>query len=196
MYCISGYDWFALFVPWPHPHWKTFTETVINLKWNNESCITERSNSIHKVNVKKVICSADKFMQYGWVWKETIRQSIRNKNDSFALHELLWQIFFISKLTTSIVGHLKKWSSTWNQATKSCMDYLKSQSGQSTKCQMQFRWVFKENVQQSEIKMTHWYCISLSDLITFTCTLTSPILGDFYEGPPHSTFDSRIHDVS
>ena len=28
--------------------------------------------------------------------------------------------------------------------------------------------------------MTHWYCISLSDLITFICNLTSPILGDFY----------------
>ena len=26
--------------------------------------------------------------------------------------------------------------------------------------------------------MTHWYCISLSDLIT-TCTLTSPIFGTF-----------------
>ena len=42
--------------------------------------------------------------------------------------------------------------------------YLKRQSGQGTKSQMQYRWVLTENFQQSEIKMTHWYCIGLSDL--------------------------------
>ena len=94
-------------------------------------------------------------MQYGWVWTESIQQSIWNKNDSFVLQELLWLIFYISKLTSSIVGHLKKWSSTWNPATKSCIDYLKGQSGQGTKGQMQYRWVLKENFQQSEIKITH-----------------------------------------
>ena len=54
-------------------------------------------------------------------------------------------------------------------------------SGQGTKSQMaQYRSVFTENFQQSEIKMNHWYCMNLhvSDLITFICTLNSPILGD------------------
>ena len=72
-----------------------------------------------------------------------------NKNNSFVLHELLLLI---------------------------CL-WL---SGQGTKSQMQYRSVFTENFQQSEIKMNHWYCMNLhvSDLITFICTLNSPILGD------------------
>ena len=34
-------------------------------------------------------------------------------------------------------------------------------SGQGTKSQMQYRSVFTENFQQSEIKMNHWYCMNL-----------------------------------
>ena len=103
----------------------------------------------------KVKCITDKFIQYEWVWTESIQQSIWNKNQThlycMSPMSLLWLICFIFALNSSIVRHLKKWLSTWNQTTKSC-------------------------------KMTHWYCISLhvSDLINFICTLNSPILGDLY----------------
>ena len=64
--------------------------------WNGtiKSCVNEKSNNIHQVNVRKVKCITDKFLWYRWVRTESIQQSIWNKNDSFVLHELLWLICF------------------------------------------------------------------------------------------------------
>ena len=53
---------------------------------------------------------------------------------------------------SSMVSH---WASSPNQAMKNCLP------GQ---------------IKKSEIKMTHLYCISLSELMTFIRTLTSPIM--------------------
>ena len=52
----------------------TFTEMVINLIPTTKQCISENSKKLTWSIDNKVKCNTDNFMQYGWVWTETIQQ--------------------------------------------------------------------------------------------------------------------------
>ena len=66
-----------------------------------KSCIAEKPNSVDQVDVQKsqmhwklTVCGTDESQQ-------KIFNNL-NKNDSFVPHELIWLIFFICSLTSSI----------------------------------------------------------------------------------------------